>query len=35
MAGAGDLEVNFVLAFQLDFPVVETPGKIHRTVDAN
>jgi hypothetical protein len=35
MAGAGDLEVDFVLAFKLDFPIVEAAGKIHRAVDAN
>src|ERR1700739_1478691 len=34
MAGTGNLEINFVLAFELDFPVVKSPGEIHRAVDA-
>jgi hypothetical protein len=32
---AGDLEVDFVLALQLDFAIVQPPGKVHRAVDAN
>jgi len=34
VAGAADLEKYFVLPFQLDFAVVDTPRKIHRAVDA-
>src|SRR5215475_7506369 len=32
MAGAGNLEEDLVLAFQLNFPVVEPPGEIHGAV---
>jgi len=29
------LKIDFVLAFELDFPVIKAAGKIHRAVDAN
>src|SRR5215469_2693069 len=35
VAGSADLEVNFVLALELDLPVVETTREEHRAVDAN
>ena len=34
VARAANLEKCLVLALELDFPVVETPRKIHRAVDA-
>jgi len=35
VSGTGDLEVDFVLALQLNLAVIEPPRKEHRTVDAN
>src|ERR1700733_5249703 len=35
MAGAADLEVNFVLALELDFAVVELAREEHRAINAD
>ena len=35
MTGAGDLEVDFALALELDFAVVEAPREIHGAVEAD
>src|SRR5712692_176530 len=35
VAGTGNLEENLVLALELDFPVIQPPGEIHRAVDAH
>ena len=32
MAGAGDLKENLILSFELDFPVIQPPGKKHRAI---
>jgi hypothetical protein len=29
VSGAGDLEVDFALAFEKDFPVVDATGEVH------
>ena len=35
MAGAADLEVDFVLALELDFAVVELAREEHRAINAD
>src|ERR1700732_902062 len=35
VAGAGNLEVNFVLALELNFAVVEAAGEKHRAVEVD
>jgi hypothetical protein len=34
MSRTADLEISFVLAFQLNFAVIDPPRKIHRAVNA-
>jgi hypothetical protein len=35
VAGPADLEVDAVLTLELDFPVVDAPGHVHRPIDAD
>jgi hypothetical protein len=34
VACSADLEIRFVLALELDFPVVNSPGEIHDAVNS-